>query len=97
MRAFLEGEAPMSRRLEDQIQRCIFQHWRQRGAPNAIMFAVPNGGFRRPVEAAILRATGTTAGVPDICAVRNGKAYFLELKPCARRSKPQSRPCSRVR
>jgi hypothetical protein len=73
----------MSRRRqqpEAQIQRAIVQHYRARAADGAFMFAVPNGGFRRPVEAAILKATGTVAGVPDTIWVKGGQVYALELK-----------------
>jgi hypothetical protein len=67
-------------RPEDAIQRAIMQHYRQRAAPGVFMFAVPNGGFRRPVEAAILKATGTVAGVPDTIWIKDGQVFALELK-----------------
>jgi hypothetical protein len=53
------------RRPEDLIQRAIVAHYRARAVRGTYMFAVPNGGYRRPVEAAILKATGTIAGIPD--------------------------------
>jgi hypothetical protein len=65
-------------RPEDAIQRAIVQHYRQRAAPGVFMFAVPNGGFRRPVEAAILKAT--VAGIPDTIWIKDGQVYALELK-----------------
>lgn len=65
---------------ETQIQRAIVQHYRARGAPGVFMCAIPNGGFRKPIEAAILKATGTVAGVPDTLWVREGQAYFVEVK-----------------
>jgi hypothetical protein len=55
------------------------QHYRAR-ADGVFMFAVPNGGFRRPIEAAILKASGTVAGVPDTIWVKGGQVYALELK-----------------
>ena len=67
-------------RPEDAIQRAIVQHYRMRAAPNVFMFAVPNGGWRSPVEAAIMKATGTVPGIPDTIWIKNGKAYALELK-----------------
>jgi hypothetical protein len=73
----------MSRRRQQpevQIQRAIVQHYRARAADGVFMFAVPNGGFRRPIEAAILKATGTVAGVPDTIWVKGGQVYALELK-----------------
>ena len=71
----------MSRaRPEDQIQRAIFQHLKARKAPGTFAFHVPNGGKRKPIEAAIMKGLGVTAGVPDIIAIRAGHTYGLELK-----------------
>jgi hypothetical protein len=69
-----------SGRPEDIIQRALFQHRKARGAPGTFMFHVPNGGKRKPIEAAILKGLGVTAGVPDIIAIRAGHCYGLELK-----------------
>jgi hypothetical protein len=57
-----------SGRPEDAIQRAIFQHFKARKAPG------------KPIEAAIMKGLGVTAGVPDIIAIRGGHAYGLELK-----------------
>ena len=65
---------------EAQLQRAIVQHYRQRAAPGVFMFAVPNGGYRRQIEAAIMKATGTVAGVPDTIWIRNGRVFAIELK-----------------
>lgn len=44
-------------------------------------FAIPNGGKRSKVEAAIMKGLGVRAGVPDICVLcRDGTVVFLELK-----------------
>ena len=67
-------------RPEDLIQRAIFQHLKARKAPGTFAFHVPNGGKRKPIEAAILKGLGVTAGVPDIIAIRGGHAFGLELK-----------------
>jgi hypothetical protein len=67
-------------RPEDIIQRAVFQHLRARKAPGTFAFHVPNGGKRKPIEAAIMKGLGVTAGVPDIIAIRAGHAYGLELK-----------------
>jgi hypothetical protein len=65
---------------EAQIQRAVFQHFRARGAPGVFAFHTANGGFRRPIEAAILEGLGVRAGVPDLIACRGGRFYALELK-----------------
>lgn len=68
------------RKPEEAIQRALVQHYKVRGAPGVFMCAIPNGGYRRPTEAAVFKATGVIAGVPDLLFVRQGQAYFLELK-----------------
>jgi hypothetical protein len=67
-------------RPEDQIQRAVVQHYRARAAPGVFMFAVPNGGARSKIEAAIMKSTGTTAGVPDTIRIKGGQVYALEIK-----------------
>lgn len=47
------------------------------------LFAIPNGGWRDPVTANKLKATGVKSGVPDLCLlVRRGTfaALWIELK-----------------
>jgi hypothetical protein len=65
---------------EAQIQRAVFDHIRLRLVPGAFAFHPANGGFRRPIEAAILKSLGVTAGVPDVIAVKGGRMFALELK-----------------
>lgn len=65
---------------EAQIQRTVFQHLRQRGAPGIYAFHVPNGGYRKPVEAAIMKGLGVRPGVPDVMVIHMGCIYALELK-----------------
>src|SRR5947209_18770161 len=72
--------AAMTRRTEQQIQRAVFQHLRARAAPGVFAFHVPNGGYRKPVEAAIMKGLGVVPGMPDVFAVHNGRCFSLELK-----------------
>jgi hypothetical protein len=65
---------------EQQIHRAIIRHLEARAAPNVFWFHIPNGGSRRPVEAKIFRSLGVVPGTPDLCFVKDGRAYFLELK-----------------
>lgn len=67
-------------RPEDIIQRAVFQHLRARGAPGMVVWHTPNGGKRKPIEAAIFRGLGVRAGVSDIIAVHQSRTYALELK-----------------
>src|SRR5262245_1309253 len=68
------------KRPEDAIQRAVLQHLYARAPREAYWFAVPNGGGRSPIEAAILKGLGVRAGVPDLIIVYGGKTYGLELK-----------------
>jgi hypothetical protein len=76
------GDIMSSRRQrpEAAIQRAVFQYLRIRGAPGVFAFHPANGGYRRPIEAAILKSLGVVAGVPDIIAIHHGRCFALELK-----------------
>jgi hypothetical protein len=80
----------MSRaRTEQAIQQAVFLHIQARGVRGLVAFHVPNGGARRPVEAAIFRSLGVRAGVSDLIAVHDAKIYALEIKA------PGGRPTAR--
>lgn len=55
---------------EDDEQKAVFQ-WADLMSVQypqlKSLYAIPNGGSRNVIEAAKLKATGTKAGVPDIC------------------------------
>jgi hypothetical protein len=78
------------RRPEAAIQRAVFQHLRTRAAPGVLAFHVPNGGYRKPVEAAIMKGLGVAPGVADVLLFRPGacphccsarlEGFALELK-----------------
>lgn len=76
------------RRLQPEaaIQRAIFEHLRLRAMPGVVYWHTPNGGYRRPVEAALLQAMGVQPGIPDVLLLKAGRLYALELK--APRRKP---------
>jgi VRR-NUC domain len=65
---------------EQAVQRSLCQHLGWRAAPGTFWFHVPNGGWRSPTEAAILKGLGVRPGVPDLICVRDGQCYALELK-----------------
>ena len=48
--------------------------------PDAIVFHPANGGSRDIREAVNLKSMGVMAGVPDLCIIHSGRAYFLEVK-----------------
>jgi hypothetical protein len=77
-------------RPEQQIHRAVIAHLRQRAAPGVVFIHVPNGGFRRPSEAAIFSGLGVRAGVCDLLLWHRGRSYGLELKsPTGRTSAAQ--------
>jgi hypothetical protein len=76
-------------RPEAAIQQAVFQHLRARGAPGVFAFHPANGGYRKPVEAAILKGLGVVAGVPDVIAVHNGRVFAMEIKAEGGRATPK--------
>jgi hypothetical protein len=67
-------------RPEQIIQRAVFDHLCTRAAPRVFAFHPANGGYRKPIEAAIMKGLGVKAGVPDVSAIHQGRVYGLELK-----------------
>jgi len=67
-------------RPEQKLQKAVFEHIRVRAVPGVVAWHTPNGGWRSRTEAKILKGQGVRPGIPDICAVKDGRAYFLELK-----------------
>lgn len=56
---------------------------RLRQLHRCLVFAVPNGGFRNKKEAAMLKAEGVLAGVPDLVVISPklpGRTLFVEMK-----------------
>jgi hypothetical protein len=68
------------RRPEQELQRAIIDHLHWRGHVDAFFFHYPAGGWRSPIEAKILKALGTIAGVPDLIIIFKSRIYCLELK-----------------
>lgn len=55
--------------------------WFRLQYPNYLIFAVPNGGSRNPIEAKRLKKEGTLAGVADLTILLpQGKTLFIEMK-----------------
>ena len=65
------------RDAEHLVQKAICQYLDMRGV---MYFAIPNGGKRNLIVAKKLKAEGVTAGIPDLCIINEGMAYFLEVK-----------------
>lgn len=73
-------ESRRRRHLEDDLQAavCTFLKWSL--PPNAMFWAVPNGGKRHTLEAQRMTRLGVRAGIPDLHVVHACKLYCLELK-----------------
>lgn len=74
---------------ESSIQRAVIAAWRANPAPNTLLVHVPNGGYRSPIEAKIMKGQGVTPGVPDLMYFSAyGNVRFLELKSAKGRLSP---------
>lgn len=65
------------RNLEHKVQVAIAQYLDMRGV---CWFAIGNGGKRNVVTAKKMKAEGIKSGIPDLCIINEGMAYFLEVK-----------------
>ena len=88
---------------ESQEQCSLFAWWNWTCSrwPDAVMFAIPNGGWRSLRTAARLKAEGVLAGVPDIfLAAPRGPFHglFVEMKRASGGtvSKPQKLVMARL-
>jgi len=65
---------------EDQEQTILATWLTKKGIK---FFAIPNGGYRNPMEAVKLRRMGVQSGVPDLCIPYAQEPYhglYIELK-----------------
>lgn len=73
--------------LEHTEQVNLMQWWalacRGFGIPEALLFAIPNGGQRNIIVASKLKAEGVRSGVPDLflaCGHNGYNGLFIEMK-----------------
>jgi hypothetical protein len=67
---------------EHQEQAALVK-WLDMFHPNVPYFAIPNGGWRHPATAALLKAEGAKPGVPDLMiplAIDGINGLFIEMK-----------------
>lgn len=62
---------------EDYEQMMLVQ-WVRRTHPDLWIYAIPNGGYRSKAAAARMKATGVSAGVPDLCIP--SLRVYIEMK-----------------
>lgn len=73
---------------ESELQRACVR-WFRLQYPGVLLFHIPNGGKRNAREAAMFKAEGVVAGIPDLflAEARHGHhGLFIEMK--AGRNKP---------
>lgn len=79
------------RHLESQLQRQCVAWFRLQYPKHArLLFAVPNGGARSRIEAAIMKAEGVTAGVSDLILLEPRGGYgalCIEMKTGSKSSR----------
>lgn len=75
-------------RPEQEFQASLVATLEKILTPETAVFAVPNGGARSKIEAAILKGQGVKAGVPDLVLIHDGRAFGLELKAMNGRLSP---------
>ena len=83
--------------LESALQRMCVRWFRLQYPQFAkLLFAIPNGGRRSAIEAAIMQGEGVTAGVPDLFFARPAKQWgahgmFIEMKSGTGRLTPSQK------
>jgi hypothetical protein len=80
-------------RPEAQLQRSLIDHLRWCARADVWWTHLANGGYRRPIEAAILKSLGLQPGAPDLLIVRAGQALFIEVKAPGRKLSPLQLEC----
>jgi hypothetical protein len=63
---------------EAQLQQSICIYFKNNC--KGIIFSVPNGGSRNPIEAKNLKLTGSLAGVSDLILIQQNRIIFVEVK-----------------
>lgn len=78
----------MIHQSEDKIQAACYQ-WAYNSFPaiRGLIFSVPNGSTRHILEAQKLKATGLTAGIPDLLLLYKG-VHAFEFKTLTGRVSP---------
>ena len=68
---------------EDDLQIAVCEFLDVALPPDAVYFAVANGGSRNKAEAAKLKRMGVKPGIPDLVVCYRSECLFIELKTAA--------------
>lgn len=71
--------SPKRGNQEQKLQIAVINYIRM-AFPDVLCFAVPNGGKRSMIEAAMMKKMGVLAGVSDLLLFWNGGMGAIELK-----------------
>lgn len=85
------------RHRESQLQSACVK-WFRLQYPDRVLFAIPNGGRRGKVEAAIMKGEGVLAGVADVFIMTSGngvRGLFIEFKTETGRQSPEQKDFER--
>jgi len=63
---------------EDNLQIAAVR-WFRYQYPDVVIFAIPNGGQRNAVTGAIMKATGTLAGVADLFVMKASRVNHVDV------------------
>lgn len=67
------------RHIESNIQQQMVE-WFKLEYPRFMIAAIPNGGYRNAIEAAIMKREGVLAGFSDLIIIADKNVLFVEVK-----------------
>jgi len=70
----------MTKYPAEDAEQSTLVSWFRLTYKDYIIYAIPNGGNRNPIEAKTLKQTGTLAGIPDLCVLTDKGMFFIEMK-----------------
>jgi hypothetical protein len=86
------------RHLESNLQiQCV--KWFKYSYPDLCLFAIPNGGYRNPITAKIMKAEGVLSGVADLMLMHKNSEYsglWIEMKTAKGIVQPSQRAFERM-
>lgn len=75
-------------RPEARMQKALVQIILLTVKPGVLWFSIPNEGKRSKWLGAELKLMGLRPGAADLCFIRDGKIFFMELKAAGEKQSP---------
>lgn len=86
------------RHIESNLQiQCV--KWFRYSYIDLCLFAIPNGGYRNPVTASIMKAEGVLSGVADLFLMQKNSEYsglWIEMKTAKGIHQPSQKKFERM-